>query len=245
MLMPVPSRTQPTHPGPGSGEGWTVLLPLKGGQRAKSRLGASPELASAIALDTLRATLCCPVVREVRVITSDPALARSCTDLGAYVCPESVRGAGLRPAVRDGIRALVGSRTAGAVVPVAVLLGDLPAMRPQDLRCALDAMAGALTSGAGGTAAMGIVPDLEGTGTVLLAASAPRHLVPAFGPGSAAAHVRAGALRLALDLPRLRLDVDTRADLRRAVGWGVGPLTAERLRIESGTGPSDGACPGS
>ncbi|MDQ1294730.1 MAG: 2-phospho-L-lactate/phosphoenolpyruvate guanylyltransferase [Actinomycetota bacterium] len=250
MLMPIPEGPQPTHRTVRPRGGWTLLIPLKGGPHAKSRLGASPELARAIALDTLRAALDCTAVRGVRVVTSDVGLARSCVALGAQVCPESVRGAGPSRAVLDGVRGMRDGRAGGGKRPVAVLLGDLPALRPEDLQGALAATADVLSAPGGRGATRVIVPDLEGTGTVLLAASSPRHLSPAFGPDSAAAHVRAGAVPLLLDLPRLRRDVDTREDLLQAIGWGVGPLTAERLRTESsrhspGTGPGsrDGARP--
>ena len=39
---------------------WTLVLPVKGGPLAKSRLGARPELAAAIALDSLDAVLAAP-----------------------------------------------------------------------------------------------------------------------------------------------------------------------------------------
>jgi 2-phospho-L-lactate/phosphoenolpyruvate guanylyltransferase len=245
MLMPVPSRPQPTHRTVRPCGGWTLLVPLKGGPHAKSRLGASPELSRAIALDTLRAALDCTAVRGVWVVTSDVELARSCVALGARVCPESVRGAGPSRAVLDGVRGMGGGGAGCGKEHIAVLLGDLPALRPEDLQCALAATAGVLSAPGGGGAERAMVPDLEGTGTVLLAASSPRQLSPAFGPGSAAAHVRAGAVPLFLDLPRLRRDVDTREDLLQAIGWGVGPLTAERLRTESERFARDAVGPGS
>ena len=72
---------------------------------------------------------------------------------------------------------------------------------------------------------MVFVPDAEGTGTVLLTALTPTAMQPSFGSGSAAAHQAAGAFRLDLDLPRLRRDVDTAADLRTAIDLGVGTRT--------------------
>jgi 2-phospho-L-lactate guanylyltransferase len=120
--------------------------------------------------------------------------------------------------------------------PVAVLLGDLPALRPHDLGSALAAAAEALRDGTGdpGRAAappaMVFVPDAERTGTVLLAGLRPDAVRPSFGPSSARDHARAGARRLDLPLPRLRRDVDTPADLAAAVALGVGPRTAAALR---------------
>jgi 2-phospho-L-lactate guanylyltransferase len=81
------------------------------------------------------------------------------------------------------------------------------------------------------------VPDADGSGTVLLAAPNAGDLRPAFGAGSAAAHVARGALRVDLDLPRLRCDVDTADDLRRAQELGVGPHTARALGALAAGGP--------
>ena len=72
---------------------------------------------------------------------------------------------------------------------------------------------------------MVFVPDADETGTVLLAALDAAAMVPSFGPASASAHQAAGAVRLDVDLPRLRRDVDTPADLRAAVALGIGPRT--------------------
>ncbi|GAA2334429.1 hypothetical protein GCM10010170_013950 [Dactylosporangium salmoneum] len=104
---------------------------------------------------------------------------------------------------------------------VVALTADLPAMRPKDLESALVAAAG--------TGHRAFVPDLEGTGTVLLAAPAGEALLPHFGPGSAAAHARSGATRLDGDWPSLRRDVDTAADLDAAARLGLGTHTGQVL----------------
>jgi len=188
-------------------------------------------------------------VRTAIVVTADPDTADWAGSTGATVVAESVPGAGLGAAIRDGLAAAHG--------PCAVLLGDLPALRPDDLQLALDAAArrlsatlelagarpaGALTTGArpepagGSLPPMVFVPDAEGSGTVLLAAEQPLALNHAFGPGSAREHARRGAVRLDLDLPRLRRDVDTEADLRAAVLLGCGPRTTARLAEPEGIG---------
>lgn len=194
--------------------GWTVVLPLKGGPRAKSRLGADAALASAIAFDCLDAVLDAWTPTRVVVVTSDPRTGGLARLSGATVVPESSPGAGLVPAIADGV-------AAAAQGPVAVLLGDLPALRPEDLDEALALAAAALTG-----AEEVFVPDADGTGTVLLAAARAAALTPAFGAASAAAHEALGALRLEPALPRLRRDVDTAADLAEAIALGCGPRTA-------------------
>jgi 2-phospho-L-lactate guanylyltransferase len=199
--------------------GWTVVLPLKGGPGAKSRLGATSALATAIALDSLAAVRACADVAATLVVTADDALAARVRADGCQVVPE--RSTGLSGAVQEGLAAAHRLRPGQ---PVAVLLGDVPAVRPQDLAAALAAAHDALSLGSV------FVPDADGTGTVLLAAARPAALRAAFGPGSAAAHAQAGIRRLDLDLPRLRRDVDTPADLAAAVELGVGPRTRAVLR---------------
>ncbi|MGH3277467.1 MAG: 2-phospho-L-lactate guanylyltransferase, partial [Streptosporangiaceae bacterium] len=98
---------------------------------------------------------------------------------------------------------------------------DLPALRPAELALAL------ARAGAAGEA---FVPDAASTGTTLYAAGPGVAFAPAFGPGSRDRHRVAGAVEL--DLPAvsgLRQDVDTPADLQRAVGLGVGPRTSAVL----------------
>jgi len=199
---------------------WTVVLPLKGGPAAKSRLRGLPgvdDLAHALTLDCLDAVLACTAVGRVTVVTADPITAAAARAVGAQVVAERRPGAGLVPAVLDGVR------TAEPARPAAVLLGDLPALRPDDLAAALGAAAGVLA--ALPRPPMVVVPDADQEGSVLLAAARPADLDPAFGAGSLREHERRGAVRLELDLPRLRRDVDTPADLRAALALGCGPRT--------------------
>ncbi len=233
MTPPKPPTTPPpgihraVHPRPRARalssdrpQGWSVVLPLKGGPRAKSRLGGPSRLARAIALDCLDAVLAASAVVDVVVVTTDPDLSTRAGAAGARIRPESIPGSGLGAAITDGLAAVAG--------PCAVLLGDLPALRPDDLTAALERAAEGL-SAEPGPPEMVFVPDAEGTGTVLLAALDPAAMRPAFGPGSAAAHRAAGAVPLGLDRPRLRRDVDTPADLRAALALGVGPRTGQVL----------------
>jgi 2-phospho-L-lactate/phosphoenolpyruvate guanylyltransferase len=200
------------------------VLPVKGGPLAKSRLGARPEVAAAIALDCLEAVLASDAVARVLVVTSDPSMRAAARTLGAHVVPEARPGAGLVPAIAAGVR-VAALACAG---PTAVLLADLPALLPADLDQALAAASAQLFGER--APRMVVVPDAEGSGTVLLAGRTPADLDPAFGPNSLTEHVRRGAVRLDLDLPRLRRDVDTPADLDQALALGVGPRTATALR---------------
>lgn len=193
---------------------WRLVVPVKASDRAKSRLAAPagthrPALAQAIALDVLDATLGCPYVGELVVVTDD-ATVRGWATGRAIVVDDPARG--LDEAVRRG--------AAGSAGPVAVLLGDVAAVRPDDLTDALAACAAYRSA---------VVPDAEGTGTVLLTALTAEDLRPRFGRGSAARHEGAGARRLDLDLPRLRRDVDTAEELAEALRLGAGPRTSALL----------------
>ena len=214
----------------GGAVSWNVVVPVKRSAAAKSRLAPlagerREQLARALALDTLAAAAGCPGVRLV-VVSADPSIALEAVRMGALTVADDRQGLGA--AVAIGIRAAIdppigaprqehpGERHPQAT---AVLLGDLPALRPHDLEAALRACA---------AAGCAFVPDARGSGTVLLAALEPADLRPAFGPGSAAAHAR-HATRLDLDLPRLRRDVDVAADLEEALTLGVGRRTAALL----------------
>lgn len=211
---------------------WCLVVPVKGGAAAKSRLMAGSAaggsaLAAAIAADTLQAVLGCARVQRVVVVTGEAAAAEAARRAGAEVVPEQRPGAGLSAALDD---ALAAEAVRGHPGGVAVLLGDLPALRSADLAAGLDAARAALAGGA----VMAVVPDAEGRGSVLLAAVRAGDLDPAFGPDSLAAHVRRGASVLDLDLPRLRRDVDTPDELVAALALGCGPRTIAALSAGPG-----------
>ena len=205
--------------------GWRLVMPVKGGLGAKSRLGAVlqrvPGLPEAIALDSVEGALACPAVASVHVVCSDVGRGERLAALGAVVVPESGPGSGLLPALADGLAALGATGGGG---PVAVLLADVPCVRPDELAAALAEAAPVLARGRQAT-----VLDAEGTGTVLLAARSAGELHPRFGPGSALAHRRDGARAVGLGLTRLRRDVDTPAELEQALVLGVGPRTTALL----------------
>jgi 2-phospho-L-lactate guanylyltransferase len=170
------------------------------------------------------------------VVTSDPAVETVARRLGTVVVADP--GLGLNPAVAAG-RDWAWNDAAGASrpgtspqeaeIPVAALLGDLPALRPGDLLAALDAAA---------AHDLALVTDAQATGTVLLTARNGAALEPRFGAGSAARHAAAGHVSIALALPRLRTDVDNDQDLAAAVVLGVGPATHAVLHRSAATLPT-------
>lgn len=194
---------------------WVVVIPVKRAEIGKSRLrlpGVEREpLARAIALDTVEAAAACERVAEVIVVTSDEITATALRVLpGVRVVRD--RGEGLGAAIALGVSAAPDAR------PRAVMLGDLPALRPDELARAL-----AFAS----SHPRAFVPDAEGTGTVLATARAGFELRPCFGDRSAVAHHEAGFAEVGFPvLSGLRRDLDHAEHLRAARRAGLGPRTA-------------------
>ncbi|SEJ12098.1 2-phospho-L-lactate guanylyltransferase [Demequina mangrovi] len=202
--------------------GWTVIVPVKGGARAKSRLPdtvrGAPRAALAIAFgaDTLASVVAAPGVDRVLVVpgVSDLGpehLGRSASEVQVIRQPA---GTGLNRAVAHAAALVTG--------PVAVVLGDLPSLRPEDLGEVLEEAA---------LHSRGVVGDAEGEGSTVLTASVGR-LPASFGPSSLKRHLRAGCADLDASI-RVRADVDTEADVERALTLGVGPHTAAALGVMS------------
>lgn len=195
----------------------TTVKPLA---RAKSRL-RGPDLPAprdrlvlAMAQDTVRAALACPLVAAVIVVTDDAEVNQAVAALGARVVRDEP-AAGLNPAYAHG------AALAGEDQWRVALAADLPALRPDDLGAALRAAAAR-------PGRRGFVADWDGTGTTALVAPPGVALAPRFGPDSAAAHAASGARRLDRGdaWPSLRRDVDTPVDLAHARRLGLGPYTA-------------------
>lgn len=197
-----------------------VVVPVKGGPLAKSRLHLPlphrRALAEAFARDTLEA------VREgapdalVVVVTADAGVSAWAAGTGCEVVPDP--GGGLDAAVAAGLGAVAarGGRWS------AVLLGDHPALRAAEVAGALGALR---------TSPPAVVADADGTGTALLTVRlGPGTQAPTrFGPGSAQAHRDLGYAAALLSAPGLRTDVDDAGSLADAVRIGVGRHTRTAL----------------
>jgi 2-phospho-L-lactate guanylyltransferase len=197
---------------------WAAVVPVKGGPLAKSRLhlprATRAALADAFARDTVAALADGMPGSPVLVVTSDPDVARWVHAAGHVVVADP--GTGLDGAVSAGVDAA----RAGRATRVAVVLGDHPALRPQEVRAAL---------AAAGEHPASVLPDADDDGTALLTLPATGPVRTAFGPDSATAHERLGHRRLGLDLPGLRVDVDDAASLAAATRLGLGPHSREAL----------------
>jgi 2-phospho-L-lactate guanylyltransferase len=195
---------------------WTVVIPAKALPAAKSRLipaTADPaghrRLVLAIRADTLAAARAADGVARILLVVDRPDSAPP----GEPVVVQSAPG--LDPALSEAAEHAVRHWPDDGV---AALVGDLPALRPEELASALAAAAGHPRA---------FVPDADGTGTTLLAATPGSALQPRFGSGSAARH-REVAFELIAGAG-LRHDVDTAQDLISAAELDLGPATAAVL----------------
>lgn len=203
---------------------WAVVVPVKGGPHAKSRLGslsARVALAEAFALDTVAALVAASAVERVFVVTDSVSFGYKLTALGAIRVPEEPASpvettghARLNAAIALGVAA---ARGACPHAHLAVMTGDLPALRPSDIEAAF---------GLAAQHSRSLVADVHGAGTTTLFAQSGVSVVPRFGRDSCAAHTADGHVVLAVAAESsLRRDVDTVADLEAARALGVGPRT--------------------
>ncbi|RYV51737.1 2-phospho-L-lactate guanylyltransferase [Pengzhenrongella frigida] len=224
---------------------WTLVVPIKAASEGKTRLadwlepGPRAALARAMVGDTLAAGAAVHVVDRIIVVTADrrtaDAARRAVRGASAPVVLDVVGEpdpAGLNPAVRAGLDR---ARLVAPAHGVAVLLGDLPALRAADLEAALVQAA---------SHPLALVADAAGTGTTLLTALPGQPVDPAFGPGSAGAHEARGHVRLVVPPGSgLANDVDVRADLEVALTLGVGTRTRRALHGTSGPPARDEPLP--
>jgi 2-phospho-L-lactate guanylyltransferase len=192
----------------------TVVVPFRGTE-GKSRLAGLPLEALAAVREAMLADVlaACAAVGPVYLVTSARALATTAT-----VVADDGRGqaaavtAGLAAAARD-----------GAAEPLLVVNADLPCATARDLL----ALAGAVPD-----EGLALVAAADGT-TNALALASPALFAPLYGPGSAKRFAALAPSRL-LEVPNLRDDVDTVADLER-LHARLGPHTRTALsRLQAG-----------
>jgi 2-phospho-L-lactate/phosphoenolpyruvate guanylyltransferase len=208
---------------------WSVVIPVKVLSQAKSRLAdlADSEreaVVLAMAADTVAAAVACPAVGAVIVVSDDAAVRAEVEALGAEVIDDGP-GAGLNQALVAGGEHAAARWSGNGL---AALTADLPALSARELTAAL-AAASAVTQA--------FVTDAAGSGTTLYTAMPGAAFSPRFGPQSRIRHRQAGVVELDLpDVPGLRRDVDTLADLGQAARIGLGKNTLSvRESIRSGS----------
>ena len=188
----------------------TAIVPIKRFSSAKSRLaetsasGLRPALAEAMLTDVLAELGRCVRLERIVVVSGEPAAATIASDLGIEMLDDPA-DAGHSEAALLGIDAAL---AAGAEA-VALLPGDCPLVRADEVDSALDLHEHGLT----------VIPDRHGSGTNGLLISPPDAVAPSFGPGSRERHLRlaaaAGVTARVAEVPSLMLDLDTGDDLTR------------------------------
>ncbi|MGW2665522.1 2-phospho-L-lactate guanylyltransferase [Nocardia tengchongensis] len=203
-----------------SGMLWSVVVPIKDLTLAKSRLQVGPhrpELALAFARDTVTALRSSRNVGSIFIVSDDPTVRAALQRPGVWLLRE--RGDGLNRAVTAGLAA---AHARSATPHLAVVMADLPALRPEHFLRA-------------GTAARefprSFVADADGSGTTALFLTGDGDTGASyFGPDSHLEHARSGAVALGLDdIDGLRRDVDRIEHLHAAERLGVGTHTAAVL----------------
>lgn len=201
---------------------WIVLVPVQDPTRAKSRLASLPrraQLALAMAQDTIAAVQASPMVRGVYVMTPDIGDVVDIPSVDHVLDPP---GRGLNASLAHAANDIADREAPHAL---AIVLADLPCLRPSDF-----------TSILADLRTRSMLSDATGTGTTMwldpAIVSRRADLAGSlhFGLHSCAAHVAAGARNIADTLPmavriRAQRDVDTAVDLWDATRIGVGPHT--------------------
>ncbi len=195
---------------------WLVVIPFKGASGSKSRLATGfgdrerHALAVAFLQDTVSAARAVPAVAGVTIVSNEPGIDRLVASAEGIAPARALApveviadpGDGLNAAVSHGIASFRGAERDGHI---AVLLGDLPGLAPEELAAALAAAEGH---------PLAFVPDASGEGTTMITLAPAVNGAVLFGQGSAVAHASAGYVPL--DVPRgsgLRRDIDSPEDL--------------------------------
>ena len=201
-----------------------LVIAVKRLADAKTRLapvfagGSREHVVLAMLLDTIAAARAVSALHSITIVTPDETAAAAARGLGAEVLPDPTPSSDPDP-LNSAILAAAAA-VAGRAPNIAVLQGDLPALRSVELEEALTQ---------GRSHRRSFVADRHGSGTAaLFAFGSP--LDPRLGADSAHRHRDSGAVELTRPWPGLRCDIDTPEDLATAERLGVGAATAETLR---------------
>lgn len=201
-----------------------LVIAVKRLADAKTRLapvfagGSREHVVLAMLLDTIAAARAVSALHSITIVTPDETAAAAARGLGAEVLPDPTPSSDPDP-LNSAILAAAAA-VAVRTPNIAVLQGDLPALRSVELEEALTQ---------GRSHRRSFVADRHGSGTAaLFAFGSP--LDPRFGADSAHRHRDSGAVELTGPWPGLRCDIDTPEDLAAAERLGVGAATAEALR---------------
>lgn len=230
----------------GTGDRWTIVVPVKSLDRAKSRLAPalSPRdrrtLVVAMATDVITACRSAAAVDRVRVVGSDPEVARLAQDLGAefVVDPATAtdasdpRPSGLRPVDGDPLNTAIDWALTGVRGPVGVIAADLPELDGRILTGILDSASRHPHS---------VVTDHRGHGSTMAFWTGSSDRVSRFGVDSAARFRQiGGAVEIVTGHAgrgSATRDVDVPEDITGLSGRPVGPATRRTLEGVPDTRP--------
>lgn len=207
--------------GRGSPVRWAAIVPVKPLAKAKTRLRVGSlrtPLALAFAQDTVHALVRSTRFGPVFVVTSDPAVRSALMTHDVVFLDERRGELGLNLVVA---RSLTTVRAIAGALPVAVVVADLPAAKPEQFSTVADRAAGHPRS---------IVSDGDQRGTTMLLLTDTGDFHPTYGADSRSAHLSAGCIELdSTGLDGVRRDVDTVEHLYAAVELGLGEHTRGQL----------------
>jgi 2-phospho-L-lactate/phosphoenolpyruvate guanylyltransferase len=201
----------------------SAIIPVKPLSQAKTRMAipasARKMIMLAMFVDTAKAVAESNQVRRVYVVTRDPDVAWAAAAQGVTVLRDH-RLTSLNHAL------LLGRQTAASRSPsdaIAMIPGDLPALAADEL----DAVIAELDQ----RSCPLLVTDHHNVGTTMLLHPAGFYPAVAFGEASAAAHTAFGYRPVVRNVPSLRQDIDSVADLRRMLESSAGaPSTRDAWR---------------
>lgn len=176
-----------------------MLLPTRSG--GKTRLNAPGDWSTACALDTLTAIKGSALVESIIVLGDLKFDGNVVADLGTGLNNEIARAATSLPR------------------PLAIVLGDLPAMTSEDFTAILEQAS---------NVDKGVVIDHAGTGSTMITLTVDQ-FTPHFGDDSAEQHLADGYVPIDAST-RARLDLDTLEDLELAASLGLGVATSALLQ---------------
>lgn len=196
---------------------WCVIVPVSPAAVAKSRLrplgAARQQLARTFALDVIAAARHSVAVTHLLVVGDGTLVGEADLEQDALLLVDTSVAS-----LNESISAAESRARALGYSSIAVLVADIPCVRPADLDDLLTRAK---------AVPRGFVADHTGTGTTVLTTTGPA-LAPAFGADSAARHQGSGATRIEVSV-RVSYDIDDPADIAMALVYGLGAATSSAL----------------
>ncbi|MEM8498817.1 MAG: 2-phospho-L-lactate guanylyltransferase [Pseudomonadota bacterium] len=191
-----------------------AIVPFRSLQGGKNRLaphlknGARPAFVEAMLKDTLQSLQNCVDLDRVMLVSDDREAATVARSIGVTAIAEPEGCTGLNPVVQSTAQELVTQ-----CKHLLIVHGDLPLLRPQELKQMLDAHASVNCD-----PKLTIAPDRHHSGTNCLLVSPPAVMRFYYGKGSLAKHLefaeKHNIQSQIIDLPGASLDIDEIADLQ-------------------------------